>query len=124
MIETIDWDAAPREKVRPGVERAAFRGDNSILVMNWLSPGMEPRPHSHPFDQVACILRGRMRFIVGDEVLEVGPGSVVRIPAGVQHCGETIGDEVVMNLDVFSPIRTDYMHLVSGQAPGPEGGNA
>ena len=117
MIETVDWNAVPRETVRPGVERAAFRGDHSILVMNWLSPGMEPRPHSHPFDQVAFILSGRMRFTIGEEVLEVGPGTVIRIPAGVRHWGETIGEETVMNLDVFSPIREDYLHLVADQAP-------
>lgn len=123
MIETIDWDMATREQVRPGVERAAFRGDYSMLVMNWLSPGMEPRAHSHPFDQVSYILRGRMRFTIGDEVLDIGPGMVVRIPAGVEHCGETVGTEVVMNLDVFSPIRSDYQHLIADQAPAVAGPN-
>jgi quercetin dioxygenase-like cupin family protein len=98
------------------VSRAGFRGDNVLMVMNWLEPGMEVRPHSHPFEQVACVVKGRMRFHVGDEVIECGPGSVLRIPPDVVHCGEVVGDEVVMNLDVFSPIRDDYRHLVAHQA--------
>ena len=111
-----NWDGLDKETVRRGVERVGFRGENVLLVMNWLEPGMEVNPHSHPFEQIAYIVQGRMRFTIGDEVLEAGPGSVVRIPPDVMHCGEPIGDETVLNLDVFSPIREDYRHLVDYQA--------
>ena len=109
------WEDLPREVVRPGVSRAAFRGDNALMVMNWLEPGMEVRPHSHPFDQCAFVLKGRMRFTVEDEVVEVGEGEMLRIPADAVHCGEPIGEETVLNLDVFSPVREDYRHLVAYQ---------
>lgn len=112
-----NWNGLDREVVRKGVERAGFRGENVLLVMNWLEPGMEVNPHSHPFEQVAYIVQGHMRFTIGDEVFEAGPGSVIRIPPDVVHCGEPIGDEPVLNLDVFSPIREDYRHLVAYQAP-------
>lgn len=109
------WSDIPREVVRPGVTRAGFRGDNSLLVMNWLEPGMEARPHSHPFDQVAYILSGRVRFAVGEHVVEVGPGEMIHIPAGVVHYGEVVGDEPAVNLDVFAPVRADYEHLTTYQ---------
>jgi len=109
------WDELPKEVVRKGVERCGFRGEDVLMVMNWLTPGMEVNPHSHPFEQIAYIVQGRMKFVVGDDVFEVGPGSVIRIPPNVEHCGEPIGDEVVLNLDVFSPIREDYRHLVEYQ---------
>jgi len=48
-------------------------------------------------------------------VLEAEPGSLIRIPPDVVHCGEPIGSEQVLNLDVFSPIREDYRHLVEYQ---------
>ena len=38
------------------------------------------------------------------------------MPRDAEHCGAPIGDEIVMNLDVFSPIREDYLHLVEYQA--------
>ena len=109
------WTELPREAVRPGVERSGFRGEQVLLVMNYLTPGMEVRPHSHPFEQLAYIVQGHMRFVVGDEVFEAGPGSVIRIPPDVEHYGEPLGDEPVLNLDVFSPIREDYKHLVEYQ---------
>lgn len=112
-----NWNELPKEVVRPGVERSGFSGDDVLLVMNWLQPGMETRPHSHPFEQVAYIVQGHMKFVVGDEVFEAGPGSVIRIPPDVEHYGEPIGDEPVMNLDIFSPIRDDYRHLVEYQQP-------
>ena len=109
------WSELPRETVRPGVTRTAFRGDNALMVMNWLEPGMEVRPHSHPFEQLAYILAGRVRFTVGDDVVEVGAGEVVRIPPDVVHCGEPMGDETAVNLDVFAPVREDYRHLTAYQ---------
>lgn len=114
-VNVYRWEKLPREEVRKGVTRTAFRGDNALMVMNWLEPGMEVRPHSHPFEQLAYILSGRVRFTIGEEVVEVGPGEVVRIPPGIVHCGEPIGDEVAVNLDVFAPVRDDYRHLTAYQ---------
>ena len=111
------WDELPKEVVRAGVERAGFRGDDVLMVMNWLKPGMETNPHSHPFEQLTYIVQGRMKFVIGDDTFEAGPGSVIRIPPDVEHYGEPIGDEPVLNLDVFSPIRDDYRHLVEYQQP-------
>ena len=110
-----NWDSLEKEFVRDGVERAGFSGDNLLMVMNWLEPGMETNPHSHPFEQVMYIVRGTLRVYLGDEVIEAGPGSLVRIPPHVEHYGEPVGDETVMNLDIFSPIRADYKHLVEYQ---------
>ena len=112
-----NWNDLLRETVRPGVERAGFRGEDVLLVMNWLEPGMDVNPHSHPFEQVVHIVQGRVRFHVGDETFEAGPGSLIRIPPDVTHYAEPIGDEPALNLDVFSPIRDDYRHLVEYQQP-------
>lgn len=115
-IHPHSWDELEREAVRPGVSRAGFRGDDVMLVMNWLQPGMETRPHSHPCEQLVYVVKGRMRFHIGDEVIELGAGGLVRIPPDIVHFGEPVGDEEVLNLDVFAPIRDDYRHLVAYQA--------
>jgi quercetin dioxygenase-like cupin family protein len=111
-----NWNDLEREVVRKGVERVGFRGENVICVMNWLTPGMDVNPHSHPFEQLVLIVQGCVRFHVGDESIEAGPGSMLRIPPGVVHYAEPIGDEVALNLDVFAPLRNDYRHLVAHQS--------
>ena len=114
-VRPRNWNELDRETVRPGVSRAGFRGDDVMLVMNWLQPGMETRPHSHPCEQIVYVVTGRMRFVIADEEIEVGAGGLVRIPPDVMHYGEPIGDEEVLNLDVFAPLREDYRHLVAYQ---------
>lgn len=114
-IQFFNLYELPRETVRRGVERVGFAGEQFTSVMNWLTPGMDLSPHSHTFEQVAIILQGRVKFHVGDEVFEAGPGCAIRIPAGVLHYAEPLGDEVALNLDIFAPQRADYAHLVAYQ---------
>lgn len=115
ITQLYNFEDLPRETVRRGVERAAFRGDNFMAVMNWLQPGMDVSPHSHTFEQVVMIVGGRVRFHVGDETFDAGPGSIIRIPPHVEHYAEPLGDEVALNLDIFAPVREDYLHLVDYQ---------
>jgi quercetin dioxygenase-like cupin family protein len=79
---------------------------------------MELRPHSHSFDQIALITSGCGRYHVGETAHEVGPGSVLLVPAGVTHFIETV-DETIENLDVFAPARDDYLHLLSWMRDEP-----
>lgn len=111
------WRDLPSEAVRPGVRRYGFGTERAMLVMNELEPGMEVRPHSHDFDQIALVLEGDMRFVLDGEEVTVSAGEVLLIPAGVTHCGEPVGDTPVLNLDVFAPARDDYRHLVEWMEP-------
>jgi mannose-6-phosphate isomerase-like protein (cupin superfamily) len=60
-------------------------------------------------------VQGRLNYHVGDEVFEMTPGSMIRVPPHTIHYAEPVGAEVALNLDVFAPIRDDYAHLVKYQ---------
>lgn len=108
------WDEIPPEDVRRGVRRRAFGTKDVILVMNEIEPEMDPAPHTHEgFDQIALIIAGRAVYHIGDQAHEVAAGSVMLIPAGVEHWIAPVGGETVENLDVFAPARSDYGHLLS-----------
>lgn len=107
-VHKIDWNAIPWTPVREGVERKAFSGDGATLALHRLMPGHEPRPHSHSYEQIVYILAGTIRFHVGDETHDIGPGGLMVIPSNIVHWGEVIGDEPVLNLDVFTPRRPEY----------------
>jgi quercetin dioxygenase-like cupin family protein len=111
-VRAVRWEEIPGEQVRPGVRRCGFGTERILLVQNECRPGMELRPHSHDFDQIALITQGHALYHVGSEANEVGPGSVLLIPAGAQHYIEPVGDEPVLNIDVFAPAREDYLHLI------------
>jgi mannose-6-phosphate isomerase-like protein (cupin superfamily) len=108
----------PREAAFGGaVERCAVRSDGALVTFNWIQPGDGPSPqHSHPFDQLSFIVQGTMEFEVDGEHFVVGPGEVLAIPADASHGGRIIGDEVVLNVDVFAPAREDYLYLTDHEA--------
>lgn len=111
-MKAFAWEDIPQEDVRAGVRRRGFGYEGCLLVMNECSPGMDLNPHVHDFIQIALILKGRAIYQVGDVRNEMGPGSIVMIPPGVEHHIEPLGDETVLNLDVFAPAREDLSHLL------------
>jgi quercetin dioxygenase-like cupin family protein len=119
MAETraYNWKDIPTREPRPGIVQRGFRGDNTLITYNLLKPDLVPAPHSHPFEQLFMIIEGRVTLHVGDDVFDCGPGSVVRIPPDVMHWAEPpkAEDGVAVNIDVFSPVREDYLHLVKYQ---------
>jgi len=117
------WADLPLEQVRPGVSRCAIGTPAVTAVMNYIEPDMQPAPHRHDdFDQIAIIVSGTAVYHVGDDANEVGPGSVLLIPAGTEHWIAPRGERVE-NLDLFAPARADYGHLLTwmAQAAGATG---
>jgi quercetin dioxygenase-like cupin family protein len=107
----------PKEVLWDGkLTRTAIRSDHAITAINWHHPNTARKPpHSHPFDQLVLILSGTLGMQVGDDEFVMGPGTAMRIPANVPHTGWTIGEEVVLNIDVFAPAREDYLFLAVNQ---------
>ena len=58
-------------------------------------------------EQIANVLSGRLRFVIGDEEREVMAGESVLIPGGVPHRVEALDESVL--LDVFAPRREDWL---------------
>jgi quercetin dioxygenase-like cupin family protein len=117
-MKAVNWEEIPDEEVRPGVRRRGFGTEDVILVLNECEPGMELRPHRHDFAQIAMITKGRALYHVGDVANDVGPGSIMLIPAHVEHYIEPVGEETVHNIDVFAPARADYRHLLEWMRSG------
>lgn len=113
----FEWKDLPKTPIEPGnMVRSGFRGDHSLLSFNWVEPdGERSEPHSHPFDQLVLVMSGRLALEVDGEVYECPPESIARVPANAKHCGWVLGNEPVLNLDIFAPARKDYLHLTSYQ---------
>lgn len=47
--------------------------------------GCGPRLYRHPYAEIFLILEGKATFTAGVDVLEVGGGQVVVVPAGMPH---------------------------------------
>ena len=116
-IHLYSWSELPRQALFDGnLSRTALRTDGAIITFNWFEPGMpRPEPHSHPFDQLVMVVEGSLNLEIAAEVIEMPPGSAVRIPSGAAHTAWPAGDQRVLNIDMFGTVREDYLFLTHHQ---------
>jgi quercetin dioxygenase-like cupin family protein len=79
-----------------------------MLSLAVFEPHAVVEAHSHPHEQVGMVVAGRATFYVGDEEKLLGPGDMYFIPGGVTHRVVATA-EGLQALDVFHPIREDYL---------------
>lgn len=107
-IHSINWNDMAWKNIRHGVDQKAFSGEGATVALHRLQPDHEPKPHKHVHEQIAYIVSGEVDFHVGDNVVRLGPGGMVMIPSNVMHHAVVVGDQEVINLDVFTPRRPEY----------------
>ena len=80
-------------------------GGGFSLVEHPMSPRALAAPlHRHlREDEYSYVLEGRMGALLGDDVLEAGPGDLVRKPRGEWHTFWNAGDEPCRILEVIAP---------------------
>ena len=104
------WDDQPLEAVNATFDRRIVTGEHITLAQIFLKPGGGAPKHSHENEQFSYILKGTVRFWVGDDerVIDVKAGEVLHLPPHVPHRAEAIDD--VFAIDVFSPPRWDWVN--------------
>ena len=72
-------------------------------------PHHAPKPHAHPFEQIVYIAGGACDHHVGDQAFRLTTGGMLVVPPDVEHYAEVVGDEVLVNFDIFTPRREEYV---------------
>lgn len=108
---TVRWGDLDSETVTEGLERQVVHGDRQTMVRYVYQPGSVFPDHRHVEEQITVVLSGRIRFTVGKERFECGPGSCAVIPGGMPHSADVIGDQVVETLNAYSPRRDSQPKL-------------
>jgi quercetin dioxygenase-like cupin family protein len=62
--------------------------------------------HTHPHEQIGYLVRGRLRFQIGDEEQELSEGDSWLVPSNVPHFVTALEDSIA--IDIFSPPREEY----------------
>jgi mannose-6-phosphate isomerase-like protein (cupin superfamily) len=92
---------------------------------------MPPRALAAPLhrhnreDEYSYVLAGRIGALLGDDVVEAGPGDLVYKPRGQWHTFWNAGDEPALILELISPAGFEQFFaelapLTAGGAPEPE----
>ena len=106
-----NWNDLPFQENRPGVKRKVFamESENMTGSVNELHYGHSKWPHSHPHEQISFILQGECDFYIDEVPHRMTAGAWIVVPPNAEHYSICLSQDVpVLNVDVFSPQRTEY----------------
>jgi mannose-6-phosphate isomerase-like protein (cupin superfamily) len=84
-------------------------GDDAAQRFSLVEHAMSPRALAAPLhlhtreDEYSYVLEGRMGALLGDDVVEAGPGDLVHKPRNQWHTFWNAGDEPTRILEIISP---------------------
>jgi quercetin dioxygenase-like cupin family protein len=103
-----DWASIPVEQLDAGLQRQMIVGERMMICRLRIAPHVVTPAHDHPHEQMTLVESGRALFTIGDEQRIASAGDVLHFPSGTWH-GATMLDEEVILVDIFSPIREDFL---------------
>ena len=123
------FEDLPRQSRFGGaMQETAIVMDAALLKFAWGKPSpvmmtgraaQAGKPDVHPWDQLLLMLKGKVEVTLGDDgdlgTYEVEAGEFIYIPANVPHIGGTLGDEEAIGVEVFAPVRDDYLDMAEHQ---------
>ncbi len=120
-INEIQWTPLTDPSPDLGYPRSTAQarliwGRNAQISYVRLDPNSSSARHIHPEDQLSYVLRGTIEQGVMDTTYTATgeAGHVVNLPGGMVHSGE-IGETGADELDVFWPVRPDYIDKAQKQ---------
>lgn len=103
-----NWDDIPTIHLEL-MERKIFTGENVMLVKNYVHPHAEVPAHKHPHEQMLYVVSGECDVITGTEKSHLKAGGLALFPSNVEHSVLNTLDEELIAIDIFSPIREDFL---------------
>lgn len=87
--DALTFTTTPTDRMRFLLEGDADLPD---IYDEQLMPGDGPPLHRHPWATWDVIIEGRVRFRIGEQTIDAGPGDLVLSPPNVPHAFMGIGD--------------------------------
>jgi unsaturated pyranuronate lyase len=103
-----DWSSIPVEQIADGIERQMIWGERLMICRLRFRPKLVTAVHSHPHEQITIVERGRLIFTIDGQHRTAQAGDILHFPSHIEH-GATILDEEVVLIDIFTPIRDEFL---------------
>src|ERR1700676_3637350 len=106
-MKLFKWETVELETMSDVITRKVISGEKAMVAQVFLKKDAVVPEHHHVSEQITYILEGALKFeLEGTEVV-VRKGEVLHIPSNVPHRAVALEDTV--DLDIFSPIREDWL---------------
>ncbi|MEW5981671.1 MAG: cupin domain-containing protein [Acidobacteriota bacterium] len=106
--QCMSWASIPVEQISEGITRQMIWGDRLMICRLHFAPHVVTAVHAHPHEQITIVERGHVLFTIEGEQRVAHAGDVLHFPSEINH-GATMLDEEVVLIDIFSPIREDFL---------------
>jgi quercetin dioxygenase-like cupin family protein len=110
MSAFADAGSLEPQQIWAGVLGRTVHGERVTLSLIELDANAVVPEHAHTNEQVGILLEGSLRFTIGAEERELGPGGTWRILGEVPH-SVVAGPDGAVIVEVFSPVRADWEGL-------------
>lgn len=97
--------------IAPGRRRYLSHLTNLMMVVIDFEdgPANQPDPpHSHPHEQISYVVSGEVKVLLGDEIVQLGPGDLFTVPPHVPHSIQLLTSRARL-IDAFTPIREEFL---------------
>lgn len=93
--------------MNPQLARQAIHAANVTLARLSLAAGAAVPQHQHENEQITMVTKGKLRFHIAGQVLEVSAGEMLEIAPHEPHGVKALEDSEA--LDLFAPRREDWI---------------
>ena len=106
-MKHYSWDSVALETMSDVISRKIISGEKAMVAQVFLKRDAVVPEHHHESEQITYILEGALKFELDGKEVIVRKGEVLHIPSNMPHRAVALED--TLDLDIFSPIRTDWL---------------
>jgi quercetin dioxygenase-like cupin family protein len=106
-MQLFSWDKVKKDVMSEKISRKIITGEKAMLGQIFIAKGGSVPTHHHESEQLTYIMEGAMQFELEGKEVVVHKGEVLHIPSNVPHSAVALED--TLDLDIFSPIRMDWL---------------
>jgi quercetin dioxygenase-like cupin family protein len=112
-LQLVRFSEVPSFTLIDGVEARPLFGEGAMLNLVTFEPGATVPAHSHPHEQLGIVLSGMQALVIDGVAHELHELDGYVLPGGVVHSAYC-GPQGATVLDIFCPVREDYLARVTG----------
>ena len=106
-MELFSWESVKKEVLNDKMARKVIWGEKMTMAQIFIAKDGVVPLHQHEHEQISSVLTGALGFELEGKEIVAQKGDVLLIPSNVPHRVVALEDSLA--LDVFSPVRTDWL---------------
>lgn len=110
----VNKDCVPWTELVPGANSRLVWGDRIMVSFITMSPWSVFPEHRHEAEQIMIVVDGYMDEMIDGKLYRVKKGDVIKLPSNIPH-GGYLYDVPCSAIDIFSPVRPDYLEKTKKQ---------